>query len=122
MPESTASVTDIKDFLRRVKKEMSTPDRIQLIDRAKNIDDIARLGLKWKHEILSLTYEDYDRGPLPDHSGVGEIWEFIPEIDGVMIYIKLKLDSERGVVCLSFHEACGPSTLPYRQERKEDTR
>jgi len=66
MPESTASVTDIKDFLRRVKKEMSTPDRIQLIDRAKNIDDIARLGLKWKHEILSLTYEDYDRGPLPD--------------------------------------------------------
>jgi hypothetical protein len=37
MLESTASVTDIEDFLRRVKKEMSTPGRIQLIDRANDI-------------------------------------------------------------------------------------
>lgn len=122
MSESTAPVADIKDFLSCVQKEISKPGKAVLIDRQKNVDSIARLGSKWKHEILSLTHEDYNQGPLPDHAGAGEIWKFMPEIDGVMVYIKLKLDPERGVVCLLFHEAYGPSTLPHRWEREGGTK
>ncbi|MFY9522924.1 MAG: hypothetical protein WAR42_09070, partial [Limnochordia bacterium] len=115
---TVSSVAEIEHFLSSVRKEMANPKRTHLISRAKNLRDIARLGLNWKHEVLSLTYRDYDRGPLPDDSGVGDVWEFIPTIDGTMVYIKLKLDPARGVVCLSFHESTGPWTLPYRDARR----
>ena len=95
---TVSSVAEIEHFL---SSEMAIPKRTHLISRAKNLRDIARLGLNWKHEDLSLTYRDYDRGPLPDGSGVGDVWVFIPTIDGTMVYIKLKLDPARGVVSLS---------------------
>ncbi len=63
---------------------------------------------------MDLTYQHYDRGPLDDHSGDGVIWEFIKEIGGDQVYIKLKYDSNRGCVCISFHESDGPCRLPYR--------
>ena len=55
---------------------------------------------------MSLTYKDYDRGPLPDNIGGdgSSVWEFVKNIDDVMVYIKLKIDA-RGCVCISFHEA-----------------
>jgi len=84
---------------------------------------LARLGLKWKHEILSLTYEDYDRGPLPDHSGVVKYGSSLPEIDGVMGLHQIKAGLRTGGSFASrFMRLVVPSTLPYRQERKEDTR
>jgi hypothetical protein len=47
-------------------------------------------------------YQDYDRGPLPDHDRIrpGSIWEFIKNVDGIEVYIKLKLDPNRGCMSL----------------------
>lgn len=116
-PGCAASIDEIKQFLREVKKEVSTPGRFIFVQRRGNMNCIANLGLSIenvKSEIIGLTYKHYDRGPLPDDSRPGDIWEFIKDIDGTMVYIKLKLDKSRGCVCLSFHESAGPCTLPYR--------
>lgn len=116
-PGCAASIDEIKQFLREVRKEVSTPGRFIFVPRSGNMNCIANLGLSIenvKSEIICLTYKDYDRGPLPDDSRPGDIWEFIKDIDGTMVYIKLKLDKSRGCVCLSFHESTGPCTLPYR--------
>jgi hypothetical protein len=109
-----ASIQQIKDFLSLVSKEIRNK-RFQLIPRDKNLKDITRLGLKPEFEIQDLTYKDYDREPLPDDNGNGYIWEFIKEVDGLQIYIKLKHD-QRGCICLSIHQAQGPSSLPYQEK------
>ncbi|NPV81722.1 MAG: hypothetical protein HPY52_15925 [Firmicutes bacterium] len=117
-PDDVASVDEIRGFLQQVRAEVASPGRFNLVPRKKNLDDIARLGFTMsvvKDEILGLTYRDYDRGPLVDDSGEGEIWEFIKTVDGVQIYIKLKTDNSRGCVCISFHESNGPYRLPYRK-------
>ena len=115
---TVSSVAEIEHFLSSVRKEMATPKRTHLISLAKNLRDKARLGLNWKHEVLSLTYRDYDRGPLPDDCGVGDEWEFIPNIDGTMVYPPPPPDPARRVGCLSSHESTGPWTLPYRDARR----
>lgn len=52
-----------------------------------------------------MSYRNYDRGPLfGDIGDGGHVWEFIKDIDGVWVYIKLRIDV-RGCVCISFHEA-----------------
>ncbi|HHV61403.1 MAG TPA: type II toxin-antitoxin system MqsR family toxin [Firmicutes bacterium] len=120
-----ASIQEVNAFLRQVRAEVNTPGRFDFIPRKANLDGLARLGFTVgaaKNEILSLTYRDYDRGPLADHSGEGVVWEFIKDIDGTLVYIKLKVDSDRGCVCMSFHESNGPYTLPYRESscREDD--
>jgi len=120
MPKAPASVFEIERFLGQVRKEIAR-GRCILVDRQKNIADIARLGLNWKYEICALTYQDYDKGPEPDHSGEGDVWVFVPEIEGTLVYIKLKLDPRCGVKCISFHKSNGPITLPYRNVWKEGT-
>jgi hypothetical protein len=120
--ESGASVEDVKRFLTRVKQAIADPQKFVFIERDKNLRAAAKLGLIPRHEVLSLSYEDYDRGPLPDtdRSRGGSVWEFFKEIDGVWIYIKLKLD-DRGCVCISFHEdQLSLHSLPYRTMKGVD--
>lgn len=57
-------------------------------------------------EVLQLTPNHYVEGPVDDFNRPSEgkiIWIFKKKINGVMTYIKLKIDN-RGCVCLSFHE------------------
>jgi hypothetical protein len=112
-----ASIREIRHFLAEVKRIIAIdPNKFVLIPRRKNIEAIARLGVIPRDEVMSLTYKDYDRGPLPDNIGDGSsVWEFVKNIDDVMVYIKLKIDA-RGCICISFHEAneAGPFSLPYK--------
>jgi hypothetical protein len=58
-------------------------------------------------EILRLSPGHYLDGPCEDTdrpNGKKDIWIFKKEVNGVQVYIKLKIDT-RGCVCLSFHEA-----------------
>jgi hypothetical protein len=114
-------VSDIELFLEQIKREITKPNRFVFVKRRENMDCLANLGLSIKaaeNEIMSLTYQDYDRGPLPDHDQTrpGSVWEFIKNVDGIEVYIKLKMDPNRGCVCLSFHESEGPVMLPYRHD------
>jgi hypothetical protein len=83
-------------------------------------DVLADLGVTRKScvdEILSLSVEDYSSGPDPDHGAPGEIWVFGVSINGVEVYIKLKLAEYEGhpiPKCLSFHRANEPLYYPFR--------
>jgi len=112
-----ASAQQVEEFLKQVRRTIADPKKFVIIPREKNRRDVARLGLVPRQEIMNLTHQDYDRGPLPDEDERmgGVVWEFMKEIDGIWVYMKLKLD-ERGCVCLSFHEEeLGLRSLPYRR-------
>ncbi|MCM3800387.1 hypothetical protein M4A92_17695 [Caldibacillus thermoamylovorans] len=57
-------------------------------------------------EALKLTPNDYCDGPVVDRDKPQDgkvIWIFKKNINGIITYIKVKIDY-RGCVCLSFHE------------------
>ena len=85
---------------------------IDLVDRKKNFDSIAALGLtvaNAKAEIMSLSAADYCAGPKVDKDRPGHIWEFGEKIGSTDVYIKLKIaqlpDGEKIAKCISFHAA-----------------
>jgi hypothetical protein len=119
--DRTTPVSDIRLSLEQIKRETTKPNRFAFVRRKESIDCLANLGFSIKaaqNEIMSLTYQDYDRGPLPDHDQTrpGSIWEFIKNVDGIEVYIKLKLDPDRGCVCLSLHQSEGPVKLRHRHD------
>ncbi|KZE65612.1 hypothetical protein AWM68_20640 [Fictibacillus phosphorivorans] len=93
-----------KDFIKRTYDHPSGR-------KVKWIEALLDIGLSnpsqaWD-ETLKLTPDDFIDGPCEDSDRPHEgkvIWIFKKEINGVSAYIKLKIDSRRGCVCLSFHK------------------
>lgn len=60
-------------------------------------------------ELYGLVEEDYSSGPHPDEYSPGSFWVFGKMIEGILIYIKIKIatddNGEDWPVCFSFHEA-----------------
>lgn len=119
----------ITTFLKVVKK-YAKADKLNFWPREKNRagQRMARqTGRSIKNIILNeLTVEDYVSGPLPDHgkyfnkstgkwvSREGTMWIFAKDIDGVQMYIKLKIEEDIGEVkCISFHPADEEMKRPY---------
>jgi len=91
----------------------------------KNDDTLSILGITPRHraeEIKRLRYENYFRGPSPDHDGNPDKhwWEFGRVIDGYEIYIKIRVyerkDGSFAAKCMSFHIAEWPISYPPRKE------
>lgn len=97
-------VSGKKDFIKRTYRK---PDG----SKVKWIEALMDIGLTkpeqaW-HEVLDLTPDDYQEGPILDFARPDEgkvIWVFKKEVNSTLTYIKLKIDNRRGCVCLSFHE------------------
>lgn len=110
-----ATVMEAAKFLVGFKKAINNTG-LELIPRRINLDTIARLGLTIKQvrEIIQdLKYSNYSSGPKLDQDGsIGEIWVFGYDLAGEMLYIKLKLASDKAK-CLSFHKAELKIPLPY---------
>jgi hypothetical protein len=111
-------------FLRNFK-DLMVKSRLRPVNRKDHQKSLASLGLTREdaeREILSLTVENYCRGPEPDKSFGGEIWEFGKFIGGHEVYMKLKIRevcSEKFAICISFHPAESPICYPYNKgERK----
>lgn len=102
---------DISEFLEKAKK-LITDNKYTFIPRRKNMQDLAKHGLTIadaKDEIIELVVEDYYKGPKKDKdtSRPGDIWEFKKDIDGIIFYVKLKIDNENNqeiLKCIGFHE------------------
>lgn len=118
----------IRRFLREFKEIATGRRGIDIVDRRKNMQALAKLGLTKKNcreEILNLSVEDYCDGPKPDKDRPGEVWEFGKLIEGKELYIKLKIAQVKDVKlakCLSFHVAEWPLCFPFgsnSQERRE---
>lgn len=114
-----ADLDQRKAFLREAKQLISKGKR-DFIKRT--YDHPSGTKVKWKEalldigltspeqawdEALKLSPKHYIDGPCQDADRPGEgkvIWIFKKEVNGVLTYIKVKIDSKRGCVCLSFHE------------------
>ncbi len=106
-----ANASDIAAFLAQAQGLLAE-GRYVFVPRTKNLEALADHGLTIadaREEILSLTEEDYFKGPKTDFdiSQPGDIWEFKKRVDGFRFYVKLKIQSRNGrdiLKCLSFHE------------------
>ena len=118
-----ANKLHIRDFLHAFKR-IAAKSGIYVIPRDKNKQALADLELTAKNRfetIMSLSVLDYCRGPEPDRDKPGYIWEFGRILEGMPVYIKLKVaDIDRGQIatCISFHAADFPLRFPCR-EREE---
>lgn len=112
--EYVADLSDSQEillFLNKSKKLLSN-NKYDFVPRRKNLQDLAATGLSItdaKSEILSLTLDDYYRGPKEDFDSKrpGQIWEFKKKISNKVFYIKLKIVNENDcdiLKCLSFHK------------------
>jgi hypothetical protein len=94
------------DFLKRFKEGCAC-GKFTFIPRRPNLEAITSLGITLtdvKEIILGLTTDNYCRGPEADEDGsAGEVWVFGTVVDGIEIYIKLKVDNDFAK-CISFHQ------------------
>ena len=97
-------------FLKQFKQIARTRG-IDVIPRRKNKLDLIALGITERIRetiILSLTPDDFCKGPEPDRDRPGYLWFFGKTENGDDIYIKLKIADTNGTYiakCLSFHRA-----------------
>jgi len=111
----------IRRFLREFKQIATAGRGIDIVNRQKNMQSLATLGLTKKNcreVLLALSVDDYCDGPKPDKDRPGEIWEFGTHLVGKEVYIKLKI-AQVGAVklakCLSFHIAEHQLRFPCRE-------
>ena len=109
---------ETREFLSEAKRII--PKGFDLVDREENLRELASLGLT-KHDcrqiVLSLSVEDYCKGPEQDRDRPGHVWTFGYKLEGKDIYIKLKIikvGDEEIVKCISFHKAKYPLKYPFR--------
>lgn len=103
-----ASDSDISFILEKAKLLISSGN-YDFVPRRKNLLSLSAYGmtvLDAKSELLSVEVSDYYKGPKKDFDRPGEIWEFKRNINGIIFYIKIKIDNEDGkeiLKCLGFH-------------------
>ena len=103
-----SDLKSITDFLKTAKSLISS-GYYDFVPRTKNIRSIAQLGFTIsdvKDTLMDLVPSDYYSGPDTDRDREGMVWVFKKNIDGLKIYIKLKIrqgGSRTDLVCISFH-------------------
>lgn len=97
----------LDEFLSQMQVELAA-HRFVLIPRSKNLQTIAAHGLTMKDVYRAITHlsnKNYAKGPLADRNGDPiPVWIFRQKINSTQFYIKLKLDAQVGVKCISFHD------------------
>lgn len=107
-------------FLKDFKNSLDTKQLI-LKPHYKNDRTILRLGYT-RNQIIDVLYgltaDDYYAGPKEDKLHGGNYWEFGVDIEGCLIYIKIKVQTRRDgtdiPICYSFHDSESPITFPLR--------
>ncbi len=107
----------VKEFLREFKA-LIYEEGLIIMDRVKNRDSLLEMGLTAKQReeiVLSLSILEYSSGPIEDVYKSGQYWIFGTQVDGVEIYIKLKIAEQHGeerAICFSFHKSEQPLKYP----------
>jgi len=108
----------VLNFLREWKKACDLY-KISFVNRPKNLESIKQLGLTVtgaKELLRHLTVQDYVAGPKADKDKPGEVWEFGLLINGIEVYVKVKLfefNDEKKAKCISFHSAEHRLSFPF---------
>ncbi|MCX5795081.1 MAG: hypothetical protein NTY77_06275 [Elusimicrobia bacterium] len=114
---------DVESFLAKLHHAIQSG--FYVVDRDKNFNFLLLHGFSVqdrREAIESLCVENYFGGPEKDRDFPAQpacIWKFAVTLEGVDIYIKLKIVEEGAKVrvkCLSFHEPEQPIThYPYKR-------
>ena len=118
-----ATRDEVVSFLRLFKGCLML-DRMEVKNKEKNRQGLIDLGItpdQRREVLLGLTPEDYHAGPKPDDTDdTKEVWEFGRNVEGVEVYIKLRVvpdPRKKGVyhaTVWSFHPAEHPIKYPLR--------
>lgn len=105
-------------------KEIVTNQGIHLVSREKTKECLADLNLTKKNIeeiIVSLSIENYCKGPEADKGRTGEIWVFGKIINNDEHYIKLKIvksKEDKLAKCISFHKAEYKIHYPFKNSKQ----
>jgi len=116
------SKEEVAKFL-KAAKSLIAYGRVIFAKRSINLQDIVDIGLTMegsRQELLSLTVEEYSKGPEPDRDFPGDIWVFGKEILGHEVYIKMKIDRQdemEELTCISFHIAKYKLNYPFKENK-----
>jgi hypothetical protein len=108
----------VLQFLKELK-DLIHENGLFVLPHQKNKEALIDLGLTVKLRVeivLSLSVSDYSAGPIRDEYEPGDYWVFGKKIDGVEVYIKLRITEKSGyerAKCLSFHKAERPLNYPF---------
>lgn len=115
---------EVSQYLIRAKKAIAG-GRYRFVHREANKAAMARGGILPKHVkgiVFGLTPLDYFNGPSSEKQNSefppGEYMEFGCDVNGVEMYVKLKLEFIEGdeyCVCMSLHEPQKPIRYPYKK-------
>lgn len=101
-------VRDRLILIKRIVARDKNGETFSIIPRNKNRNFMREYGLKLndvKNIILGLSVEDYAGGPEEDEGGyAGEVWFFEPRFRGIKLYVKLRIQDNKLIVCISIHE------------------
>jgi len=110
----------VRQFLKEFKALIDQKGLI-VKDRVINKDSLLVLGLTGKQRdeiVLSLSVTDYSSGPIEDQYKPGSYyWVFGKQVEGVEIYIKLKISGRpeaEYASCFSFHKSKEPLKHPLK--------
>lgn len=109
---------EISNFLAEFKA-LGSVHGIFVENRTKNINGLATLGItkaQRRDEIMTLSVSHYCTGPDADRDRPGDVWIFGKMINGIEVYIKLKIFGDSNgkyAKCISFHPAEFPLCFPY---------
>lgn len=101
----------IKQYVSEGKREFVTRNyELPNGEKKSYMDELLELGIRnvqtaWS-EILTLKPKHFEDGPINDYDNPNDkdIWIFKKKINNVTTYIKLKVNEQRGTVCISFHK------------------
>lgn len=115
---------DVAEFLNQFKFAVESK-MCDFVPRTRLESDLASLNLTRNAAldiICSLTPENYSRGPEPDDSDQRkEVWVFGCNLDGVELYLKLRLVPQKSgptrASVWSFHKAEHRLLYPFAKRR-----
>jgi hypothetical protein len=108
----------LKEFLKDFKG-LVTENKYYVKRHPKNNEALTILNLNYFQResiLLSLKVDDFYDGPKPDTINSGEYFEFGKVVNGITVYIKIKIDTEHDkAYCYSFHPAEFTVRYPLRK-------
>jgi len=97
------------------------PPRCDIWPREESNKALTDLGITPRQRrdiILNLTHMNYVHGPTPDDKRSGDIWVFGEHVNGVEVYIKLKIPPDVSGpdtgFCMSFKPSSEKMSYPFR--------
>ena len=115
-------IETVDKFLKEFKDKARVFGIIFRIDRKKNMQallDLEISAIMREKIIMSLTVEDYYKGPTEDKLNyMGELWEFGKSVDKKEVYIKIsKGTGANSPICVSFHLAERKIEHPFKNKK-----